>query len=66
MRPACIKRFDGGEDVIETYNIQDFPYENLNTKALTCKHKKKPKYLVYTFATFDIETTTIASDTETP
>lgn len=66
MRPACIKRFDGGEDVINTYNIQDFPYENLNTKALTCKHKKKPKYLVYTFATFDIETTTIASDTETP
>lgn len=66
MRPACIKRFDGGEDVINTYNIQDFPYENLNTKALTCKHKKKPKYLVYTFATFDIETTTISSDTETP
>ena len=66
MRPACIKRFDGGEDVIETYNIHDFPYENLNTKALVCKHKKKPKYLVYTFATFDIETTTIASDTETP
>ena len=66
MRPARIKRFDGGEDVINTYNIHDFPYENLNTKALTCKHKKKPKYLVYTFATFDIETTTIASDTETP
>ena len=66
MRPACIKRFDGGEDVIETYNIQDFPYENLNTKALTCKHKKKPKYLVYIFATFDIETTTIDNGTDTP
>ena len=66
MRNACIKRFDGGEDVIETYNIYDFPYENLNTKALTCKHKKKPKYLVYTFATFDIETTTISSGTDTP
>lgn len=66
MRPACIKRFDGGEDVIDTYNIHDFPYENLNTKALTCKHKKKPKYLVYTFASFDIETTTIASGTDTP
>ena len=66
MRPACIKRFDGGEDVIETYNIHDFPYENLNTKALTCKHKKKPKYLVYTFATFDIETTTIDNGTVTP
>ena len=66
MRLACIKRFDGGKDVIETYNIQDFPYENLNTKALTCKHKKKPKYLVYTFATFDIETTTIDNGTDTP
>ena len=66
MRPACIKRFDGGEDVIETYNIHDFPYENLNTKALTCKHKKKPKYLVYTFATFDIETTTIDNGIDTP
>lgn len=66
MRPACIKRFDGGEDVINTYNIHDFPYENLNTKSLTCKHKKKPKYLVYTFATFDIETTTIDNGTDTP
>ena len=66
MRLACIKRFDGGEDVIETYNIHDFPYENLNTKALTCKHKKKPKYLVYTFATFDIETTTIDNGNDTP
>ena len=66
MRLACIKRFDGREDVIETYNIHDFPYENLNTKALTCKHKKKPKYLVYTFATFDIETTTIDNGVDTP
>lgn len=66
MRLACIKRFDGGEDVIETYNIHDFPYENLNTKALICKHKKKPKYIVYTFATFDIETTTIDNGTDTP
>ena len=66
MRPAFIKRFDGGEDIIETYNIHDFPYENLNTKALKCKHKKKPKYLVYTFGTFDIETTTIDNGTDTP
>ena len=66
MRQACIKRFDGGEDVIETYNIHDFPYENLNTKALTCKHKKKPKYLVYTFGTFDIETTTIDNGIDAP
>lgn len=66
MRLACIKRFDGGEDVIETYNIHDFPYEKLNTKALICKHKKKPKYIVYTFATLDIETTTIDNGIDTP
>ena len=66
MRTAFIKRFDGGEDIIETYNINDFPYENLNTKSLICKHKKKPKYIIYTFATFDIETTTIDNGTDTP
>ena len=66
MRPAFIKRFDGGEDIIETYNIHDFPYENLNTKSLICKHKKKPKYIIYTFATFDIETTTIDNGIDTP
>ena len=66
MRPAFIKRFDGGEDIIETYNINDFPYENLNTKSLICKHKKKPKYIIYTFATFDIETTTIDNGIDTP
>lgn len=66
MRTAFIKRFDGGEDIIETYNIHDFPYENLNTKSLICKHKKKPKYIIYTFATFDIETTTIDNGTDTP
>lgn len=66
MRTAIIKRFDGGEDAIETYNITDFPYKKLNTKALICKHKKKPKYIAYTFATFDIETTTIVNGTEAP
>lgn len=66
MRSAFIKRFDGGEDIIETYNIHDFPYEDLNTKSLICKHKKKPKYIIYTFATFDIETTTIDNGTDTP
>lgn len=66
MRYALIKRFDGKEDSIETYNIHDFPYENLNTKALICKHKKQPKYIIYIFATFDIETTTIDNGIDTP
>lgn len=62
MRKATIKRFDGGTDSIDTYDIHDFPYDKLNTKALSCKHKKKPKFLVYTYATFDIETSTVADD----
>lgn len=62
MRQATIKRFDGGTDIIDTYDINDFPYQLLDTKAITCKHKKKPKYYCHTFATFDIETTTIDGD----
>lgn len=66
MRKVSIKRFDGAEDVINTYNIHDFPYTQLNTKALVCKHKTKPKYIAYTFATFDIETTTISKGVDIP
>ena len=66
MRQATIKCFDGTENVIDTYNIDDFPYEKLNTKAIVCKHKKEPKYIAYTFGTFDIETTTISKNVDTP
>ena len=59
MRQVEIKRADGNLDTITTYDIHDFPYDKLNNKALICKHKKIPKYIAHTFATFDIETTTI-------
>lgn len=62
MRAVEIKRKDGKTDIINTYTVTDFPYEKLNTKSLICKHKKEPKYLIYTFATFDIETTSINTD----
>lgn len=65
MRKVEIIRKDGKTNIIDTYTISDFPYANLNKKALICKHKKEPKYIVYTFATFDIETTTI-EDSEKP
>lgn len=58
MQLVPIKRVDGGEDIIEAYDVLDFPYERLNAKALNTK-KKKPKQYIYTFATFDIESTTI-------
>lgn len=59
MRQVDIKRADGNFDKITTYDIHDFPYDKLNNKALICKHKKIPKYIAHTFATFDIETSTI-------
>lgn len=60
MRTAIIKRFDGEVDEIITYSYKDFPYYQLNTKALKCRRKsKKVEEYIYDFATFDIETTTI-------
>lgn len=66
MRVCNIKRFDGMDDCITTYNVHDFPYDSLNTKAMKNKHKKKPNYYIYTYATFDIETTTIDNGEDTP
>lgn len=67
MREAQIKRLSGEVDNIITYSVEDFPIFQLNRKALKCKHKKN-RELIYVFATFDIETTTIAPDNpeETP
>ncbi len=59
MRLIDIKRFDGGTDSCPVFDLEDFPYGELDTKALNCKHKKHPKSFCQTFATFDIETTTI-------
>ena len=64
MRRVAIIRRDQTYDTIDTYDIGDFPYSDLNTKCLVCRGKN-PKEYVYDFATFDIETTTI-TNTETP
>lgn len=66
MRIAYIKRFDGAVDAIETYSVDDFPYEKLNKKAIISKRKTKPKYIIHQFATFDIETTTIDNGIDRP
>lgn len=59
-----IKRFDGGMDDIAVFTKEDFPYDDLDTKAIKCKHKKLE--YCYTFATFDIETTTIQEEGKDP
>lgn len=61
MRKVDIIRRDGKRDNIETYTVNDFPYQNLKNIALKCR-AKKPKYYLQQFGTFDIETTTIDSD----
>lgn len=66
MRKAKLKRVDGGEDEINVYNIHEFPFDKLNKKALICKHHTAPKYIIYSFGTFDIETTTVLNSEGTP
>lgn len=64
MQLVAIKRNDGNEDIVEAYDVLDFPYERLNSKAMNTK-KKKPLQYIYQFATFDIESTTM-TDAERP
>lgn len=55
----CIRR-DGGVDDIPVYDIYDFPYYKLDQKFIGCRSpSKKGKYYAKTYATFDIETTTV-------
>lgn len=58
MQVVNIKKSDGTLEPITAYSVEDFPYEKIDDKAINCK-KKTPKQYIYTFGTFDIETTTI-------
>lgn len=60
MQHVEIVRNDGDKDIIEVYNVKDFPYEKLDSKKklVRNKHKKIDSYC-QAFGTFDIETTTI-------
>lgn len=53
--PVVLK--NGEYELVPVYNIYDFPYSDLNHKAIKCKHKKWS--YAQCFAAFDIETTTI-------
>lgn len=62
MRQSLVLNRDGflngtnERDLIDTYDINDFPYNKLNTHTIRSK-KQKIKSYYEEFATFDIETT---------
>lgn len=60
MRVAKLKNLDGGLDEYKALTVSEFPYFQVPELARHAKHKKI-SYLK-TFATFDIETTTIWPD----
>lgn len=59
MRSVDVVRKDGNTDSIIAYNIQDFPFDEIDRKRMNVAHKKDIKTYCYAFATFDIESTTI-------
>lgn len=59
MKRVKIKRFDGKTDIVEAYEVTDFPYHKLSKTKMLTKNNKKVKSFFTDFATLDIETTTI-------
>lgn len=59
MRQAYIKNRSGGLDAIMAYEVNDFPYDKLIVRQWLNTGKKVVKAYNNTFATFDIETSTI-------
>lgn len=63
MITAQVPLRGGGYDTVPTYTLEDFPYDQLPTKAMLTKNKKKkPEAYCSTYGMFDIETTTIRCD----
>lgn len=58
-RLVTVPRLDGGSDQVTVYGVDDFPYIELDTKAMKCNNKRKCEEYLQTFGAFDIETTTI-------
>lgn len=63
MRTCALPSLDGTEDIYQCYTWKEFPYWTLSKRAAQCRHKKGRGYLS-NVATFDIETTTVKSDSE--
>lgn len=61
MRQAYVLNRAGGRDIIDTYDINDFPYHKLNTHRIKSRKKKINTYFEE-FATFDIESTSILDE----
>lgn len=63
MRMIPVTCRDGKEENICAYSIEDFPWHDLRPIAMkTRKRSKKPAEYLIEFGTFDIETTTVKSD----
>lgn len=58
-RLVTVPRLDGGSDQVTVYGVDDFPYTELDTKAMKCNNKRKCAEYLQTFGVYDIETTTI-------
>lgn len=58
-RLVTVPRLDGGTDQVTVYDVTDFPYDKLDTKAMRCNNKRKCEEYLQTFGVYDIETTTI-------
>lgn len=59
VRLVTVPRVDGGSDQVTVYDVTDFPYDKLDTKAMKCNNKRKCEEYLQTFGVYDIETTTI-------
>lgn len=58
MRISYIVRRDGERDAVKTYEVDEFPWEELPPLFIKC-NRKKGNYISRYIAAFDIETTTI-------
>lgn len=59
MRIAKVIRKDGQHDSIPAYQLDEIPWNEVDTKKLNINRKKDLQSYCYAFGTYDIETTTI-------
>lgn len=59
MRIVDVITKSGVYEPVTTYNIEDFPYDNIHKLKLAINHKKDVSTYCIAFGAFDIETTTI-------
>ena len=66
MRIANVPTIDGKLDNVPAYEVDDFPFKDLNTATFKTRKKRKKNTYCEAFGTFDIETTTITQYSDIP